>query len=121
MTYKYKGSDTSGTFAWYFQRVTGVILFIQVLVHFYISHRTWDSGHDWATIIHRLSNPYMKMFYLVFVVLGLYHGLNGAWAVIRDYHMPEGWRKFVFGVIVTLGIFLGTLGFITMLTLPSVQ
>ncbi|MBN2366404.1 MAG: succinate dehydrogenase, hydrophobic membrane anchor protein [Calditrichaeota bacterium] len=121
MAYKYKGSSTSGTFGWYFQRITGVILFIQVLVHFYISHRTWDSGHDWATIIQRLSDPYMKTFYLVFVALGLYHGLNGVWAIIRDYHMSDGRRKFIFGVIFTIGIFIGMLGFLTMLTLPSVQ
>lgn len=121
MTFKYQGASTSGTFGWYFQRVTGLILFIQVLVHFYIAHNTWDSGHSWTTIIQRLSSPYMIMFYLVFLVLGLYHGLNGVWAVIRDYHMSAGVRKFIFGIIVAVGIFIGALGFITMLTLPTAQ
>ena len=64
---------------------------------------------------------FMIMFYLVFLVLGLYHGLNGVWAVIRDYHMSAGVRKFIFGIIVAVGIFIGALGFITMLTLPTVQ
>jgi len=121
MSFKFEGASKSGSFGWYFQRVTGVVLFIQVLAHFYIAHRTWDAGHDWPTIIARLSNPYMQMFYLVFVALGLYHGLNGLWSIIRDYHMSEGRRQFIFGVIVTVGVFIGVLGFITMLTLPSVQ
>jgi len=121
MSFKYEGSSTSGAFGWYFQRVTGIVLFIQVLAHFYIAHNTWDSGHDWATIVERLSNPYMRMFYLVFVALGLWHGLNGLWSVIRDYHMKPGWRKTIFGAIVVIGIFIGVLGFITMLTLPEVQ
>lgn len=119
MAYKYQGSNTSGSFGWFFQRITGVILFIQVLVHFYIAHHTWDAGHNWTTIVNRLNNPYMKTFYLVFVVLGLYHGLNGVWEVIRDYDLSPGWRKLIFGVIFLFGIFLGVLGFITMLTLPS--
>ncbi len=121
MAYRYEGSSTSGAFAWYFQRITGVILFVQVLVHFYIAHHTWDSGHDWNTIVQRLSNPYIIAFYLVFVVLGLYHGLNGLWAVIRDYQMKPGVRQVIFGVIVAAGIFIGILGFITMLNLPSLQ
>jgi succinate dehydrogenase / fumarate reductase membrane anchor subunit len=121
MSYKYAGAGTSGTFGWFFQRITGIVLFVQVLVHFYIAHQTWDAGHDWATIIQRLSNPYIRTFYLVFVVLGLYHGLNGLWSVIRDYAMSSGKRKLLFGVVVTVGIFIGTLGFITMLTLPSVE
>ena len=119
MSFKYEGSKTSGSFGWYFQRVTGVVLFIQVLAHFYIAHNTWDAGHDWSTIVARLGNPYMKTFYLVFVVLGLYHGLNGLWAVIRDYDLPSGLRKLIFGAILTIGIFIGVLGFITMLTLPA--
>jgi succinate dehydrogenase / fumarate reductase membrane anchor subunit len=121
MSYKFEGASNSGSFGWYFQRITGVVLFIQVLAHFYIAHNTWDAGHDWSTIVARLSNPYMRMFYLVFVVLGLYHGLNGLWSIIRDYHLSEGRRQFIFGVVVTVGVFIGVLGFITMLTLPSVQ
>ena len=119
MAYKYEGSSTSGSFGWFFQRITGAILFIQVLVHFYIAHNTWDAGHDWTTIVQRLSSPYMKAFYLVFVLLGLYHGLNGLWSIIQDYHLSSGIRKLIFGIIFTFGIFLGVLGFITILTLNS--
>ncbi len=118
MAYRYEGSRSTGSFGWFFQRITGAILFVQVLAHFYIAHHTWDAGHDWATIVERLSNPYMRAFYLVFVSLGLYHGLNGLWAVIRDYHMSALLRKILFAAVVTAGLFLGVLGFITMLTLP---
>jgi succinate dehydrogenase / fumarate reductase membrane anchor subunit len=121
MAYKFEGSGGSGSFSWFFQRITGAILFIQVLVHFYIAHETWDAGHNWTTIIERLSNPYMKTFYLVFVVLGLYHGLNGLWDIIRDYHISPGKRKFIFSLIVTVGLFIGALGLLTMLNLPSVN
>ena len=119
MAYRYEGSSAPGSFAWFFQRITGAILFIQVLVHFYIAHKTWDAGHDWATIVERLTNPYIRTFYLVFVVLGLYHGLNGVWAVIRDYNMSALMRKIIFSLICAVGMFLGFLGFFTMLTLPG--
>ena len=121
MSFKYEGSNTSGAFAWYFQRVTGLVLFIQVLAHFYIAHKTWDAGHDYVTIIDRLSNPYMRAFYLVFVILGLYHGLNGLWSVIRDYNLSSGLRGLIFGSVVVIGVVLGFLGILTMLTLPNVH
>jgi len=119
MAYRYEGSGSTGSFGWFFQRITGAILFIQVLAHFYIAHHTWDAGHDWATIVERLTNPYIRAFYLVFVTLGLYHGLNGVWAVIRDYHISALLRKILFAAVLTAGLFLGVLGFITMLTLPG--
>ncbi|MFZ0389248.1 MAG: succinate dehydrogenase, hydrophobic membrane anchor protein [Calditrichia bacterium] len=121
MAYKYQGAKGSGSFAWYFQRVTGVVLFIQVLLHFYIAHKTWDAGHNWETIVQRLSNPYLVTFYLVFVLLGLYHGLNGLWAVIRDYQMKEGVRQTIFGIILVVGISIGVLGILTMVYLPSLR
>jgi len=121
MAYKYQGSNTSGAISWFFQRISGIVLFVLALVHFYIAHQTWESGHDWNTIVTRLSSPYMKTFYLVFVVLGLWHGINGVWEVVRDYDLSAGVRKTIFAVIVTIGIFIGMLGFITILTLPSPQ
>ncbi|MCK5075360.1 MAG: succinate dehydrogenase, hydrophobic membrane anchor protein [Calditrichia bacterium] len=121
MSYRFEGSNTSGSFGWFFQRITGLILFIQLFAHFFIAHNTWDAGHDWQTIVTRLSSPYMRTFYLVFVVLGLYHGLNGVWAVFRDYNMSAMTRKVVFTLIVTAGIFMGMLGIITMVTLPMVH
>ncbi len=121
MAYKFEGASTSGSFSWYFQRLTGAVLFIQVLAHFYIAHHTWDAGHNWETIIQRLNNPYIKTFYMVFVMLGLYHGLNGLWAVIRDYQMATWLRKSLYGAILTVGIFIGMLGLFTMLNLPTLN
>ncbi len=121
MAYKYEGSGTSGAFAWFFQRISGLVLFVLALVHFYIAHRTWESGHDWQTVVNRLASPYMKTFYLVFVFLALWHGLNGLWEVIRDYNISAGWRKLIFAVILTVGIAIGMLGFITVLTIPNPQ
>jgi succinate dehydrogenase / fumarate reductase membrane anchor subunit len=119
MTYKFRGSNSSGATQWFFQRISGIVLFILVLVHFYIAHQTYASGRDWNIIMQRLASPYMKVFYLVFVVLGLWHGLNGAWQIIRDYNIKSGYRNALFGVIFVVGIAIGLLGFITVLTLPA--
>jgi succinate dehydrogenase / fumarate reductase, membrane anchor subunit len=119
MAYKFQGASTSGAANWFLQRLTGLVLVVLLLVHFYIAHRTWDSGHNWDTIIQRLSSPYMKMFYLAFVLLGLWHGLNGLWSVLRDYNLKPGTRTTLFSIIVVVGVFIGVLGFITMLTLPA--
>jgi len=71
----------------------------------------------WGYILHRLSGLALTGYilihiYLVFVALGLYHGLSGVWAVIRDYNMPVLMSKMILALILIVGLFLGILGFI---------
>lgn len=113
---RFMGSGRSGTFEWFFQRVSGVALAMILLVHFVLLHYVSTGPVSYQSVAYRLSSPYYKAWELLFLVLGLYHAMNGIKLVIDDYVHAEGWRTFLTGLnwVVTLGFFL--FGSITVLT-----
>jgi succinate dehydrogenase / fumarate reductase membrane anchor subunit len=61
----------------------------------------------------RLAQPDWKFFNLTFLVLALFHGLNGGWTILEDY-LEKGWlRVTLFGVILVAGLSLLVLGTLT--------
>jgi len=90
----YKGTTrNSGAVSWYLQRITGAILFFQVLFHFGLYHFvTGVSNISYDLAITRLANPWWKTFEFSFLIFALWHGMNGVKMVIDDYITAQGWR-----------------------------
>ena len=78
-------SSRSGRFQWMMQRVSAVLLLVLVFVHFALQHFTPDAVSTGLTVAARFNNPWWQAFYVIFVVLGLYHGVNGLIGIINDY------------------------------------
>lgn len=74
---------------WYVQRVTGAMLLILLAAHFWVEHfmsapvRRGDLTY--AVIVSRLSNPVWRAIDISFLLIALYHGLNGLRGIILDY------------------------------------
>ena len=111
----YKISGNSGAFSWFYQRITGIFLFIILLLHFTIMHFAGSGDITYNTVMARLKDPFWKMIDLSFVVFALYHGLNGIWMGIQDYVRNEGWRTVVYTLIVVGGLFLFFLAAVTLI------
>lgn len=88
--YLFIGSKNSGALKWYMQRITGIVLVVLLVGHYILMHATPDSGHTYQAVMERLHSPVWKIIDLTFVTLGLWHGLNGVWNVIRDYEIKPG-------------------------------
>ncbi len=115
MSYKDTTSN-SGAIEWYLQRITGAILFFQVLFHFGVYHFVEGVGNiSYDLAIARLANPWWKAFEFSFLVFALYHGMNGIKTIINDYVTSPGWRVAALTVLY-VGIFvifmLGTIAII---------
>ncbi len=112
-----KEKRTSGGFyAWLFQRITGVILLVLLLVHFWVTHGLpKPEGVTYERIAPRLATPTWKVIDMVFLVCALYHGLNGVWMVVQDYVDSELWQGIIFFLLVTVGGILFFLGAITVI------
>ena len=87
----------SYTFWWFFQRFTGVVLVVTLLVHMFGQHFSLESGPHRSHlsldgIAARFENPWWMLFYLVFLFTGLVHGFNGVYNVVDDYIRSPGWR-----------------------------
>ncbi len=104
---------------WLLQRLSGVILFAMLAVHFGLMHYMGFEKRLYADVLRRLSNPLWKTFDLVFLTLALYHGWYGVWAVVQDYLTRDAWRIVCLIVIVTVGISLFSLGLVTIVSFHS--
>lgn len=108
----------TGSYGWLFQRVSGVILFVLLVVHFVLMHYMGGEKKLYADVLRRLSNPYWKTFDLVFLMLGLYHGWYGVWGIVGDYVRSDSRRIMALILIVTAALMLFSLGAVTILTFP---
>ncbi|MCB0280275.1 MAG: hypothetical protein KDD94_12275 [Calditrichaeota bacterium] len=117
--FKYKGSKASGAFAYYFQRISGLVLVILLLVHYFMMHSTALGGHSHEETVRRLSNFGWQAFYLCFIFLGLYHGLNGIWNIVQDYNLSPRMRMLIYIFLLMFGIIFGAIGAITVITVPQ--
>lgn len=115
MSYKHLGSRNSGAPGWLFQRITGIVLVVAMVGHYILMHYTPSSGHQFTSTFERMQNPLWKIFYLTFVVIGLYHGLNGIWGIVRDYKMKRWLSITILSILVIAGISFATLGFMNVL------
>jgi len=78
-------SSRTGSAQWLMQRISAVALIFLAFLHFGIQHFTPDAVSTGLTVSARANNPWWQAYYIVFVVLALYHGVNGVVGIIRDY------------------------------------
>lgn len=74
---------------WYLQRITGALLVILLIMHFWVEHfvsenlRRGDLTYD--AIRARISNPVWQTIDIAFLLIALVHGLSGARNIVMDY------------------------------------
>ncbi len=114
-TMRYKGSSRSGgATAWFLQRLSGLVLVALLLVHFAVLHGG-DGAVTYEKVASRLATPEWKTFDLLFLVLGIFHGMNGLLMVIRDY-AAAGWKRgALYAAVLTAGLVLLVLGCLTVI------
>ncbi|MGC9154969.1 MAG: succinate dehydrogenase, hydrophobic membrane anchor protein [Ferrimicrobium sp.] len=105
------------TWAWFFMRVSGIILFFLALIHMYIMHIENDVTHTTVSFVaRRWANPWWKLFDWWLLVLGLLHGGNGLRTIIDDYVKKPLKRTLTKALLYVVGSGLFLLGTITVLT-----
>lgn len=117
---RFFGSGRSGAFDWYFQRVSGVVLAVILGVHFILIHYTGSGPVSYEAVAPRLASPYYKALQLLFLVLALYHAMNGIKMVIDDYVHNDGWRTWLTALAWVVCLAFLIFGAITVLTFQYV-
>jgi succinate dehydrogenase hydrophobic membrane anchor protein len=106
--HSYAKSRKSGAGPWMWQRITGLALVILTIGHYVWMHYTPKSGHSFDTTAGRLSDPVFKGLYLAFITIGMYHGVQGCWNIIRDFKLKSWLSYSLLGALVILAfVFLG--------------
>ena len=74
---------------WYLQRITGAALLFLLVAHFWVEHfmsaelRRGELSYE--AILTRISNPLWQNIDIAFLLIALYHGLNGVRNIVLDY------------------------------------
>ncbi len=92
-------------FNWLFQRISGILIALILIIHLGAVH--------WGASPVDLGSPFWKFFHLFFVLLLLYHILNGFWLIIEDYIHTTWLRVSLFGLTWIVGIAFLILGVVT--------
>ena len=114
-----RGIGSGGVLSWFFQRLTGIVLVPIMLIHLLTMHRYHEHGLSWESVTGLMSNPYWKVLEISFLVLALYHGLNGLYAVFQDYVRHSGWRLLLFSLVCLAGLALLAFGVVTVLSIQT--
>jgi|SRR4030095_6855427 succinate dehydrogenase membrane anchor subunit len=119
--YKHHDSRSSGSFSWVFQRVSGIVLVIVMIGHYILMHYNPESGHTYDAVLARMQSNWYRILDMVFVLLGMYHGLNGVWGIFRDYKLKSWQTVTIMSVLIIAGLAFSLWGIKTILDIPYVQ
>ncbi len=124
MNKDFKQTSRSGSVAWLLQRISAVILFILLMLHFVTYHFLGKGkavSYHW--VMSKVGSWWFPLLQFVFLITALYHGLNGVWSVLEDYTASKFWRLVWYSLLLTVGVvllFVGTLTIIKLYTLKAV-
>ncbi|MBK9331944.1 MAG: succinate dehydrogenase, hydrophobic membrane anchor protein [Ignavibacteria bacterium] len=116
--YKYRVSKNSGSGSWVVQRITGLALVVLMIGHYILMHYQPESGHTYEAVLARMQFSWYRIIDLSFLVLGMYHGLNGVWNILRDYKMQPWARISVLSGIILFGLAFVAWGFVIIFSIP---
>ncbi len=102
--FKYQSTKSSGSKSWVIQRVTGVALVILMIGHYILMHYNPDSGHTYGAVLNRMSYSWYRIIDISFLILGMYHGLNGVWGIFRDYKLKTWQNYTIIAFLLIFGI-----------------
>jgi len=119
--FKYQRSSGSGSFSWVFQRITGIVLVVVLIGHYILMHYTPESGHTYDAVLARMQSNWYRVLDLTFIVLAMYHGLNGVWSIFRDYRLKPWQTLTVISLLIIFGLAFTLWGIKTILDIPYVS
>jgi succinate dehydrogenase / fumarate reductase membrane anchor subunit len=118
--FNYKRSRNSGSFSWVLQRITGIVLVVVMIGHYILMHYNPQSGHSYEAVLIRMQSNWYRVLDLTFVVLGMYHGMNGVWGIFRDYKLKSWQTITVVSFLIIFGLAFTLWGIKTIMDIPYV-
>ncbi|MBI4218143.1 MAG: succinate dehydrogenase, hydrophobic membrane anchor protein [Elusimicrobia bacterium] len=104
-------------FAWFFMRVSGVLLLLLAIGHLVIMHLINSIDNiNYQFVVERWKTPFWRAYDGLLLFLALIHGMNGIRTILDDYLRPGGWRVFWMSVLYTTGFIILFAGFLTIFT-----
>lgn len=108
--------------AWFFMRVTGLVLVLLTLTHWTIMHfMTRLSVQNSQWIVNRYQNIFWPTFDAIMLLFAMAHGTNGARYIIDDFIPGRVANMITKGILYTASFVFIVFGLITIFMLPNVK
>lgn len=98
-----------GAWAWLFQMVSAVLLFVLIFVHMVSTH-TAPNQQTYQAVVGTLKDPWWLAFEVVFLALLVFHSFNGVRAIVYDLVSGRRLRQAVSGILAISGAILFAFG-----------
>ncbi len=107
-------------YAWYFMRLSGIILLLLAVTHLLYMHvNVGVENIDFENVAERWESPFWRIFELFLLIFGLSHGVNGTRQILDDYVHSRGWRVVVRTTLVVIGLIIGVMGAYVLFTFET--
>jgi succinate dehydrogenase / fumarate reductase cytochrome b subunit len=88
-----------GMWAWLFQRITAVLLFVCLALHLLLTHILNIGQLDYENVANRLAHASLTAVDIILLAAALYHALNGLRMVLMDYWFGPRKRAVALNVV----------------------
>lgn len=109
----FRETSKTGAVAWLLQRISAVIVFVLLMIHFYTYHfLSKGKAVTYDQIVAKVTTWWFPLFQFLFLVTALYHGMNGVWVIVEDYVSNRYARLFLYSILLAAALaffFVGTL------------
>lgn len=107
-------------YAWYFMRISGLILLVIAVFHVLYMHiNVGVENINFSDVTARWDSPFWRIFELFLLVFGLSHGINGTRQVLDDYIHSRGWRVVARTTLYMIGLVIGVMGVYVLFTFEA--
>ncbi len=111
-----------GFWSWVLQRLSGLFLAFFVGVHVVLLYFLRAGRVDAAGVIERLeASPLMVTFYAAFVLIVVFHALNGVRGIALDFGPSDGGRRRLRNTLWVLGVFAVAYGLLVLRALVAFE
>ncbi len=123
-----------GTWSWFFQRLSGAVLVVLVMLHLLFTRILEDTnflglngqflgitgGSEIVAIKDRLVFAGYLTVDLLLIIFVIYHAFNGIRMILNDMFDSEGTQKAIFWILLVIGLLIVVFGAFVLFSLPSV-
>ena len=107
-------------FAWFFMRLSGLLLVFLALGHLVIMHLVNNIDKiNYQFVADRFTTPFWRTYDLLMLVLAMMHGTNGIRTLIGDYIQAPGRRLLALSTLYVIFFVLVALGAMILFTFKA--
>lgn len=86
------------------QYVTGAGLFIIAGYHLWFSQMGGEEATSWESVTERAQSAGWLVFYILFLVFVIYHGLHGLRTIVLELSLPDSAARTLDWVLLAVGL-----------------